>query len=60
MDTIILRRTDTGYTATFTDPAIVELFGTDTLPTVYGAADDAEFVRGEIEQLNPTCDVLMR
>lgn len=60
METIIIRKTDTCYTATFTDPAVSDLFGTDTLPTAYGASDDPDFVRQEIERLNPTCDVLMR
>jgi hypothetical protein len=60
METIIIRRADTCYTATFTDAAVRDLFGTDTLPTAYGVGDDPDFVRQEIERLNPTCDVLMR
>lgn len=60
METIIIRRADTCYTATFTDSAVRDLFGADTLPIAYGVGDDPDFVRQEIERLNPTCDVLMR
>lgn len=60
IETIIIRKTSDGYTATFTDPAVRELFETDTLPLPYTAAADVGFVRAEVERLNPTCDVLVR
>lgn len=60
METIIIRKAATCYTVTFTDPSVRELFGTDTLPTAYLPTADADYVRREIEQLHPECDVVMR
>jgi hypothetical protein len=39
------------------DPEIVALFGTDTLPTPWSAAEPASHVLDAIERLNPASDV---
>lgn len=59
MATIKLRNENTGWCAQFVNDAnIVELFGTDTLPTAFTAAAPFELVRSEIQKLNPNHDVI--
>lgn len=45
------------WMATFSEPEIVELFGTDTIETAFMAAASAERVLSEIQALNPDCNV---
>jgi hypothetical protein len=55
METITLRRTTNGWTAT--SASYRALFGTDTIPTAFMAHASAEMVRAEIERLNPRAHV---
>ena len=58
MKHIILRRTATEWTAQFVDNAeVLALFGTDTIPTAYGAQTSASAVLNAVAQLNPCCVV---
>ena len=56
-ETIRLYRSGALWVARFSDPAIKRLFGTDTIPTAYGACCDAHFVWNEVERRNPDCAV---
>ncbi len=48
----------TGWFARFVgDQNIIDLFGTDTLPTAFTAAADAEVVLSAIQKLNPHHEV---
>lgn len=58
---ITLSRDGRGWHATFTGPhakEINDLFGTDTIPTAYTAAADAERVMAGIRSANPGVDVV--
>jgi len=55
--TITLYRTAQCWMSRSTDPEVRELFGTDTLPTAFGAQVDAATVLTGIRRLNPDCDV---
>ena len=57
---IKLYKTEQGWMAQFSDPAIRGLFGTDTIPTAYTAQANAEKVRAAIQERNPieTVEVL--
>lgn len=53
---IVLRRSQTGWTATFSGPCareVVQHFGTDTLPTPYTPRAPAHVVRDALAILNP-------
>lgn len=45
------------WMAKFSEPEIVELFGTDTIETAFMAAAPADRVLPEIQALNPHCIV---
>ena len=50
---ITLAVRDGTWHATFTDPEIRRLFGTDTLPTPYTSRAPAETVLAEVSRRNP-------
>lgn len=54
---IILSQGPDSWLATFTDPAILEAFGTDTLPCAFTNRAPGERVLCEIQKLNPTATV---
>ena len=54
---ITLAVRDGTWHATFTDPEIVQRFGTDTLPTPFTSRAPAETVLAEISRRNPNCVV---
>ncbi len=54
---IILSQGLDSWLATFTDPAIKEALGTDTLPCPFTNQAPAERVLSEIRKLNPTTTV---
>ena len=54
---IILSQVPDSWLATFTDPAIQEALGTDTLPCPFTNRAPAELVLSEIQKLNPTATV---
>lgn len=54
---IKLRLTAAGWVAEVDDPATIELFGTDTLPTGFTEHAKPELVRSEIQRLNPLATV---
>jgi len=60
METIRLYRLATGWVATFSDPTVKQLFGTDTLPTAFTAQASVDVVRTEIQRRNPGADVQVR
>lgn len=57
---ITLIKHDKGWFARHSDPACMELFGTDTLPTAYTVLMPAETVLEEIARLNPDIEVTLR
>ena len=54
---IILSQGPDSWLATFTDPAIQEALGTDTVPCAFTNRAPAERVLSEIQKLNPTATV---
>lgn len=48
------------WMAKFSEPEIVELFGTDTIETAFTAAASPSKVLAEITALNPDCAVMLR
>lgn len=54
---ITLAVRDGAWCATFTDPEIVRLFGSDTLPTPFSSRVQASKVLAEISRRNPDCVV---
>lgn len=58
--TIELFREAGQWMAKFSDPAIVELFGTDTIETAYTNGMEAKVVLESICALNPDCYVTLR
>jgi len=59
METIRLHRNAVLWSATFSDPEVVQLFGTDTIPTPYRAHMPAEFVCHQVQIRNPGCRVVV-
>ena len=57
--TITIRKTMTGYTAQFSDPVIVKLFGCDTLHTGYTPKAIPATVLSELSHRNPQYDVVL-
>lgn len=55
-----LFKTETGWNVTTDNPEVMELFGTDTLPTGYTARADAGRVVDAIRALNPGADVRLK
>lgn len=61
MNTIILIYTPRGWLAQHSGPhafEVVDLFGTDTIPTAFTAQAPSEVVAAEIRKLNPDCKVI--
>lgn len=56
---IWLYRTQQGWMAKHNDPSIVDLFGTDTLPTAFTMHADEGEVLATIRDLNPKCCVVV-
>ena len=54
---IILSQGPDSWLATFTDPAILEAFGTDTVPCAFTNRAPPERVLSEIRKMNPTATV---
>jgi hypothetical protein len=54
---IRLRKSTTGWTAQFSDPAVLRLFGTDTLPLPYTAKAPAETVIANVREGHPTAAI---
>ena len=50
---ILLSLTGNGWVATHSDPAIADLFGTDTIATAFTAGANADDVLTTIARLNP-------
>lgn len=62
MDTIRLKRTPDGWTTIWLGPhsyEVMQLFGTNTLPTGFTAGASAVMVLAEIARLNPDAVVLL-
>jgi hypothetical protein len=59
MHTIALTWTRSGWTAKHSDPEVVKLFGTDTLPTAFTDRADAATVLLEVARLNPEHRVML-
>jgi len=58
--TILLFVQNNHWVAKHSHPTIVtELFGTDTLPTPFGAKTEDQKVLARITELNPDCEVLL-
>lgn len=57
--TITIRRTATGYTAKYSDPAVIKLFGGDTLHTGYTSVAKPAIVLSELAHRNPQYDVIL-
>lgn len=57
MHTITLTKSPQGWMARFSDPAIKDVMGTDTIPTAYTAKASAATVQLAIAKLNPGCVV---
>ena len=57
MYTIELFKEAGTWHAKHTNPSVIELFGTDTLPTAYGAGMSAHHVINLIQIKNPDCEV---
>lgn len=56
---ITLIRTPGGYMARYSDPYVMEVLGTDTLPTPYMANAPEELVLASIKARNPDAVVTM-
>jgi len=60
MKTITLFNTESGWMARFAnDQNIIELFGTDTIPTSFTSKAGWATVLNEIKKLNPDHDVVI-
>ena len=55
MHTITIKAGQREWLAVHTDPTIMDLFGTDTLPTPFLLATPREVVQAELMRLNPDC-----
>ncbi len=55
MNTIKISKKNGMYVATFSDPKVVKLFGSDTISTPYMASTPSDIVLAEIKQRNPDC-----
>lgn len=60
MERITLSREGGYWVARHTDPRVMQLFGTDALPTPWPATAPAAAVLREIQRLNPDCMVVCR
>lgn len=59
MHTITIKFKNGQYTATFSDPKVIKLFGSDTIVTPYMASTPAHVVLDEIKRRNPDCNVIL-
>ena len=59
MNTITLKLKNDVWMATFTDAEVIELFGSDTLPTAYTGHTPADQVLALISALNPSAHVVV-
>ena len=59
MEQITLSRGLDCWLATFTDPLVIEAFGSDTIPTAFTPSAPAELVLENIRRLNPGAAVLL-
>ncbi len=57
MNTITISVKKGIYVATFSDPKVIQLFGSDTINTPYPASVAASQVLAELKQRNPDCEV---
>lgn len=57
--TITLTQVSETWMATFSDPAIAKITGSDTIPTAYTIRTCAEVVQKAVQKLNPGCNVLV-
>lgn len=55
--TITLFRGRNGWMARYTDPQVIGLFASDTIPTAYTNHTNPEDVLRNIQRLNPDCIV---
>lgn len=60
MNRIILRIESGQWVADFTDPEVLRVFGTRTLPTPYRSTMQSDRVLAEIIKRNPDCTVSVR
>jgi hypothetical protein len=47
------------WVAKYNNPEIVELFGTDVLPTAFTESASADLVYSELQARNPDCNILV-
>ena len=59
MHTITLIRADKGYLAKYSDPSVIRLIGTDTIPTAFGPSARPAEVQQTIASLNPRYRVVL-
>lgn len=57
MNTIKISVKNGMYVATFSDPKVIKLFGSDTISTPYMASTPSSTVLAELKQRNPECIV---
>ena len=57
--TIELFRTGGFYAARYDDPAVVEAFGQDTIPTAFTSEADPVEVLAYVSEKNPECEVFL-
>jgi len=60
MESITLYREANTWMAEHSDPKVQELFGTDTIPTAYGATCGLSFVVRQLTLLNPDVEFRFR
>ena len=60
MESITLYREANTWMAEHSDPKVQELFGTDTIPTAYGATCGLGFVVRQLSLLNPGVEFRFR
>lgn len=58
-NTIKLYKLGGSWVAQNNDPKVVELFGTDCIPTAFGDKMPADEVRQRIAELNPDSEVII-
>ena len=55
--TVKIFNTSKGWMARFSDPSIIELFKSDTIPTAFTENASPILVLNKIKELNPDCEV---
>lgn len=56
-ETIKIFNSPKGWMARFSDVSMIELFGTDTIPTAFTEQASPMMVLEAIKKLNPNCEV---